>query len=533
MTVDSSEQSFDEANLALPIPQTERAPKSALLAEHAVWLEAPKRVFSFPALLGTFFVGAAFYFGRVFFVDPDVWWHIKTGQLILATHHWPTADAYSFTAHGQPWMAYEWGGEVLLGWISRIAGVRGLDLLLIGSEATVLIALYALGTLRSGKSKAGFLAAAILVPLAAPSFTLRPQMFGYLFLVLTLIALELFRQGKQWAAWFLPVLMLAWVNTHGSFIVGLGVIFLYWICGLMEFQKGGIEAKRWSAKERRSMALIFLLCVSVLPITPYGARLAAYPFDMAFSQPLNVASVMEWQSMAFQNAWGKLFLAVALGFFLLQIVLHFRWRIEELFLFVAGLIMACVHARFILLFVPFTVPLVAVVAARWLRSYDRQKDKYVLNAVLMASVIAAMVHYFPTRRTLDEKVAEKFPVHAVEYLRQHPVPGPMLNSYGFGGYLIDAGYRTFIDGRGDLFERGGVFGDYMRLIRFEPGGLDVLRRYQIQSCLIERDEPLAAVLLASPDWRRVYADNVSALFVRTDWNQKAGMVGTASPVESR
>ncbi|HTU33994.1 MAG TPA: hypothetical protein VMF66_09350 [Candidatus Acidoferrum sp.] len=533
MRVQSSEQSLDEANLTLSIPEIEHAPASELGTEKAAWLAALKWAFSFPVMLGTALAGAVFYYGQRFVVDPDVWWHVKTGQMILATHHWPTTDPYSFTVHGQPWMAYEWGGEVLIGWVSRIGGVRALDFLLIALGAAVVIALYALGTLRSGKSKAGFVAAAVLLPLALPSFTLRPQMLGYFFLVLTLIALELFRQGKQWAAWLLPLLMLAWVNTHGSFIVGLGAIFLYWICGLMEFQKGGVEAKRWSTKERRSLSAIFLLCLAVLPITPYGARLAAYPFNMAFAQPLNVSSIQEWQSMPFQAVWGKLFLAIALGFFLLQIVLHFRWRIEELLLFVAGVVMACVHERFILLFVPFTVPLVAVIAARWLRSYDREKDKYILNAVLIAGIAAAMVHYFPTRRALDEKVAEKFPAHAVEYLRQHPIPGPMLNNYGFGGYLIDSGYKTFIDGRGDLFERGGVFADYMRLTWLKPGGLDVLRRYQIQSCLIERDEPLATVLLASPDWRRVYVDNVSALFVRTDLSQKAGMVGTASPVESR
>lgn len=527
MTVHSSQQSFDEANLPLAILETEQAPTSVLAAKNA-WPDAVRWIFSFPVMLGTFLVGAIFYFGRQFLVDPDLWWHARTGQLILATHHLPTTDPYSFTVHGQPWMAYEWGGEVLLGWVSRIGGVRALDFLLIALGAAVMIALYVLGTIRSGKSKAGFLAAALLLPLATPSFTLRPQMLGYLFLVFTLIALELFRQGKRWAAWTLPALMLAWVNAHGSFIIGLGVIFLYWICGLMEFRKRGIEAKRWSPKDRRSLSLIFLLCLAVLPITPYGTRLAAYPFNMAFSQPLNVASIQEWQSMPFQAAAAKMFLVIVLAFFVLQMAFDFRWRIEELVLFVGSVALACVHRRFVLIFVPFTVPLLAVVAARWMDTYHRQKDKYVLNAVLMAGVAAAMVHYFPTRAKLDSKVAEEFPVHAVDYLRQHPVRGPMFDNYNFGGYLVGAGYSTFIDGRGDLFERGGVFEDYMSLVDLKPGGLDALRRYQIQSCLIKRDEPLATALLASPDWKRVYADNVSVLFVRTGPEEKPTTTGTTT-----
>ena len=71
-----------------------------------------QRIFSFPAMLGSVLVGAAFYAGRGFAVDPDLWWHAKNGQNILATHYWPTTDPFSFTVAGTPWLAYEWLGDV-------------------------------------------------------------------------------------------------------------------------------------------------------------------------------------------------------------------------------------------------------------------------------------------------------------------------------------------------------------------------------------------------------------------------------------
>ena len=240
-------------------------------------LEILKWAFSFPAMLGALLVGNAFWVCRAFAVDPDMWWHIKTGQIILATHHWPTVDSYSFTVRGQPWIAFEWLGDVLIGAVARIGGLRGLDALMIVLGGAVMIALYVFATLRSGNSKAGFLSAGALFFLADPSFSMRPQMVGYLFLILALIALELFRQGKQWAVWLLPALMLAWVNTHGSFIIGLGVILVYLVCGLKEFQLGAIEGKSWTPKERVRLELVFLLCLAVLPITPYGTSLAAVP----------------------------------------------------------------------------------------------------------------------------------------------------------------------------------------------------------------------------------------------------------------
>jgi len=152
---------------------------------------------SFPVMLGALLVAGVFVMARQFRIDPDMWWHIKAGDIILTTHHWPTTDPFSFTVVGQPWIACEWLSETLIACVSRIAGIRGLDALLIVLSAAIMIGIYVLGTLRSKNSKAGLLAAAILMPLAAQSFTLRPQMLGLIFLILTLIALELFREGKR------------------------------------------------------------------------------------------------------------------------------------------------------------------------------------------------------------------------------------------------------------------------------------------------------------------------------------------------
>src|SRR5579863_3545946 len=91
---------------------TEPAPAQENVKPASKSLEALKWTFSFPAMLGAGLVGRVFYEARKFFVDPDLWWHIKAGQDILRTHHFPTTDPYSWTVAGQPWMAYEWLGEL-------------------------------------------------------------------------------------------------------------------------------------------------------------------------------------------------------------------------------------------------------------------------------------------------------------------------------------------------------------------------------------------------------------------------------------
>ena len=120
--------------------------------------------------------------------------------------------------------------------------------------------------------------------------------------------------------------------------------------------------------------------------------------------------------MAF-NLWGgKWFLALFIGFVLLQVTARFTWRLEELVLFIAGTLVACLHMRFLLVFVPFSAPIFAVIVARWAPPYDRPKDKFALNAVLMASIVAALIYYFPSTAQLEAKVAEQYPVAAVSYL---------------------------------------------------------------------------------------------------------------------
>jgi hypothetical protein len=496
---------------AVPAPQTASFTPSAAVG----FLQ---RIFSFPTMLAGLLVGATFAVGRRFVVDPDLWWHIKVGEGILTTHRWPVADPFSFTVSGQPWLAYEWLGDVVLAGAWRIGGYRGLDALLIALGSAIMLALYAFATLRSGNCKAGFVASAALFILASASFSLRPQMLGYLFLILTLIVLERFRQGKPRALWILPILMLLWVNAHGSWIIGLGTIFVYWMSGIVAFRAGNLEARAWTPIERRSISLAFLGCVAALPLTPYGARLAASPIEFAFSLPLNVAHIQEWRPMAFDLQGGQWFLALLMAFILVQVTMCFTWRLEELVLFLAGTVMACLHIRFVLVFVPFSAAVIAVIIARWAPPYERRKDKFALNAVLMAIVAAGVIRYFPSSTQIEAKVTQQFPVAAVQYLEHHTVPEPMYNTYGYGGYLVwtrGPQHKVFIDGRGDLYERGGLFSDYLHIANLGPEALILLRHYGIQSCLIERDGALATLLSASPEWQRVYSDDLSALFVRT------------------
>jgi hypothetical protein len=477
-----------------------------------------KRLTSFPALLAAFLGAALFVPLREFDVDPDLWWHIKVGQDILTTHHLPTADAYSFTVHGTPWVAYEWVGEVLLGAVQRAWGLQGLLALNLALGAAIVLGLYALATLRSGNSKAAFVACGIVFYLAVVFFTLRPQMLAYVFLVLTLIILERFREGRSGTLWLLPPLFLLWVNTHGTFVVGLFAVGVYLVSGLFEMRSNGVESRRWTGAQRVQLEMAFLASLVALTVTPYGPKLAAFPVDMAFSHPAISASIVEWQPMSFNMPVGKLFLGLVLGFLLAQVVLRPTWQLAEMALLLAGITASFLHIRFLLLFVPFGAPFLAVLLSRWVPPYEPGKDKHALNALLMILVVLAVVRFFPSQRELEASVSQHWPVKAVQYLERNPPPGPMFNTYGYGGFLIyslDGQNKVFIDGRAELYEHAGVLGDYGKIAGLASNALLLLRAYNVQSCLIGLKEPLATLLTASSQWHKIYADDMSVLFVRS------------------
>ncbi|HKT12281.1 MAG TPA: hypothetical protein VJW77_10700, partial [Terriglobia bacterium] len=244
--------------------------------------QALRKCFSFPVLMGALLVAFnAVIMLPAFRLEPDTWWHIKLGQEILLTGHWLKADIYSFTAYGNNPLAYEWLGEVVLAIAYKIAALRGLHTLLFGLTSIILVLVYYYASLRSRNSKAAFGATILIMPLAAMCFTLRPQLLGYVFLLITLISLERYKQGLQKSLWILPPLFLIWVNTHGSFILGFCVLGLYWVCGLLPFKQGGLLMEPWQPRQRIHMEIVFLVGCVTLPFTPFGGQAFIFPIEKA------------------------------------------------------------------------------------------------------------------------------------------------------------------------------------------------------------------------------------------------------------
>jgi hypothetical protein len=101
---------------------------------------------------------------------------------------------------------------------------------------------------------------------------------------------------------------------------------------------------------------------------------------------------------------------------------------------------------------------------------------------------------------------------------QH-IQGRLFNQYGWGGYLewYAPEYKTFIDGRADIFLYNGVFQDFFAATALSHSE-EILDKYNIQYVLLPPKEPLTYFLQHSSSWHTIYSDSVAVLLQRNQAN---------------
>jgi hypothetical protein len=447
--------------------------------------------------------------------DPDIWWHLRNAEYLFQHHQLPRQDMFSFTVAGYPWINHEWLAEIpyYLAW--RAAGLVGVKSLTIAVIELIFLSLLYLCYQESRNFKASVAACCLSIFLATVSFGPRTVLFGYLYLVVLLIILQRFRQKGTAPLWLIPPLFCLWINTHGSWSLGLVVFGVIAVAGLAKGTWGRVEAAPWTPAQWRKLLITGLASVAALFLNPYGSRLVLYPLDLAFRQKLAVAHVAEWVSVDFHDSLGRLVLGVLVSLLLGALLRSRRWTLAELGLLLFGLYCGLTYIRFLFLFAILGAPVIAKLLD-FLPPYRPEDETPLVNAVVILLLIGAMLYYWPKSAGLERSVEQHYPAQVLPFLKAHPPAGPMLNFYLWGGYLgwNDRNVKVFIDGRSDIFEYEGILRDYLDLLSVkEPKS--ILDKYHIRYVLFPVAEPLTYVLEHDPEWKVVYRDQLSVMLERT------------------
>jgi len=253
---------------------------------------------------------------RTALFDPDYYWHIEAGRWIVAHGMLPSTDPFSFTMTGKPWITHEWLFEILLYGVFAAAGSFGAKLLsaVLGMGAVMLVYAAANAVLARSTPAARLAAAFYVFIYVFPSP--RPQLLTYLFLAAYFCVLASLKYRKDVRLLpALPLIMIAWVNAHGGYLIG---IFLLGAFGFCEWLLACASAADDGAKRRlRRLAIAAALTVLATLCNPQFIAHWAYPFTvMGMEASRHIA---EWWSPDFNSFLGRLYLLMVAGFCALQI----------------------------------------------------------------------------------------------------------------------------------------------------------------------------------------------------------------------
>ena len=452
-------------------------------------------------------------------LDLDIWWHLRVGEWIVAHRAFPHTGILSRTAADRPWAAYSWGYELLLSraydWFGLVgAGVFGTLLTI-----AVAYAVYWMVRRISGSFWLGCLLGAVTCSAFLFNLLPRPVFFTMILYAVTLtLLLQAQRSGRIQLLYWLPLVFLLWANLHIQFVYGLFVVGLFVAANLVQRAAAPLGLRldflQPTSLSVPGLVAVFVVCAGATCCGPYTYHLylvilgyvtATFPYTF----------IREFQAINFRA--GSHFVELLLtgaSFFALG-------RDRKLSLFKVVLLVATAIVGYRTMRDSWFICLAAAacIADSLAKAEPERGESALEKAGLVAALAVALMLFAGntnfTMRGLDEAVSSEFPVKAINFLRRNPQPGPLYNTFDWGGFLTwyMPDYPVAIDGRTDLY------GDEIdtRFFKTQQGDASYVDDSYLNEChliLLSTKVPLASALIQDSRFHLLYQDSLAVVFVR-------------------
>jgi len=458
--------------------------------------------------------------------DPDIWWHLRTGEWIVTHHAVPFQDYFSSYGMGKLWIAYSWLFEVLVYAIHAHFGLTGIVYFTVTMALVIAFSVHQLVRLARLSLFVEVILTACALAAMKPLMTPRPWLFTILFFSMELVLVERAREEENTRLlWFLPLIFVFWANLHVQFIYGLAILGLLLIESLLLTAYGRsryqLDGRLLPPKQLLMVSALSLMATLVSPyhvliyrpILEYIAQRGAFQNISEF-HPMFFRSLQDWLVLAFtlsgvfalgkQQKW----LPFPSLLLLLGVFLGFRARRDVWFLVLASIGVIGGYLR----------------GAGFENQWAFTKRQILAVAVLALSALYALgLQRQITEQNLKSVMARTFPVDAVAEVRQRKLPGPLFNNLDWGGFLIWSlpELPVAIDGRTNLYgdERLesslGVWQAY-------PGWETNPEFLRAKLIIADNIRPLTWLLRKDSRYRIIYEDGTAVVFVPVDLDISRG-----------
>ena len=444
-------------------------------------------------------------------VDVDIWHEMALIRESLRAGHLLTRDVFSYTPTIYPSVHHEWGSGLLAYvvtyWIGSdaILALKYIIALLIGFLC-----------LRCAKSMgANSVVWAVLCPIAIYLSQLgflsviRAQVYSFFFVACCFWAFEQDRRGRR--RWLIPWLCIfpLWVNLHGGFVVGLGLLALY-----------AIEQALGRQPFRHLLPILAGSSIEVL-INPYGPAYIRYIVRaLAMTRPY----IQEWRPVwIFGPLRTTLFLAavVILVYSVSKVGIR---RTPGLLMLIATAAQATLHFKLMPL---FAIAWISHVPAylqqtpigQWIQNFTQRRFAFVLSIWLLITAIYltdAVRWQFWRVRVPQSDSSFAYPVGAVDYLRQQHFVGNVMVPFRQGAYVswkLFPAVKVSVDSRYEVAYSEEWVRRTFQFYAAEPDWQKTLNAYPTDLVLVPQVSPMARVMQQS-GWQMVYVDREFEIFAR-------------------
>jgi hypothetical protein len=252
----------------------------------------------------------------------DIWGHLKYGEWIWAHGCLPDREPFTpFADQRALYVNFQWlcqalfyllyhAGEMVAGGdaIRRTeGGVEWLRAFHAGVEVCRFVLLLVAFRRRSGSAPlaCAWLALSVLLAGHGHLAILRPQIIGEALFAGLLLALSRPVLSRR-AVVGVPLMMVVWANTHGSFTIGLALLGLFMAGRAIDAwfaSNGGARAVWTDPRVRRCFTVLVASVVAIAILNPHGPWL--YWYTLKLARHPNIATMIEWSPLGFdlRSGW--------------------------------------------------------------------------------------------------------------------------------------------------------------------------------------------------------------------------------------
>jgi hypothetical protein len=485
--------------------------------------------FAITTLLSLFF---AFNGATTLFNDSDTGWHIRNGERIISTKALPHADPFSFSKPGEPWFAWEWGADVLMGSVYRVSGLAGVALLFGLSIGACVWMWFRLNQAAGGNC---LLAGLFFIPMLSTTtlhWLARPHLLSWLFLLGTVWLCERMPHRLGWRhLTVVGIVAAAWANLHASFFFAPLIVLIYAAGAYLKPMIWDVREPLIPENRLTSVRNYLLIALAALVGTlanPNGWRLHQHVLSYLFDSRL-LDQISEFQSFNFHAGGAfQVTITVAIcfagGFAALAAQKPERFLLAMLLTAIALRSVRALPVAALLLLPLANGSITGILrrAVNLAPALRRKLDDTLnygdsLHAIErrfhgFAMVPLVCILIFASIRTRAGFPASDLPVAASAEVASLPVSARILAPDTFGGYLIyrfNGERKVFFDGRSDFYGTEFI-GRYSGLLDLGPGWRNEFNRWNFTHALLSPNCPLISALEAG-GWQELHRDRTAVL----------------------